>query len=81
MILHSTLRKTELIRQIRARKIALGGNVKLKIYGTLQCTSGKRIKMENRVFFRSENEAKTHGYRPCGHCMPEKYKEWKNGFN
>jgi len=35
------------------------------------------MKKENRVFFSSEQEAINNGYRPCGHCMIEKYKIWK----
>jgi methylphosphotriester-DNA--protein-cysteine methyltransferase len=57
--------------------IHLAGNSKLKIYGKLCCTSGKRIKTENRVFFQSEDEAITAGYRPCGNCMPDAYLRWK----
>lgn len=53
-----------------------GGNIKLKIYGTLNCKSGRRMNLENRVFFESENEAVKNGYRPCGHCMKEAYTEW-----
>lgn len=59
-------------------EITLAGNRQLKIYGTLQCRSGKRMKIENRVFFVSEKEAITHGYRPCGHCMKGKYQKWKD---
>lgn len=59
-------------------KIILGGNSKLKIYGTLTCSSGKRMKKENRVFFISEEEAILEGYRPCGNCMLTKFKRWKN---
>ena len=58
--------------------ITLGGNRKLKIYGTLSCTSGKRMKMVNRVFFASEPEAIENGFRPCGHCMKQKYNKWKS---
>jgi len=58
-------------------KITLGANRNLKIYGTLNCKSGKRMKLENRVFFGSEVEAIAHGFRPCGHCMREKYLLWK----
>lgn len=57
--------------------ILLGGNKKLKIYGTLNCSSGKRMKKENRVFFGSEQEAIENGYRPCGHCLREQFKQWK----
>ncbi len=61
-------------------EIVFGGNKRLKIYGTLTCGSGKRMKKENRVFFSSEDEAIQYGYRPCGNCMKEKYKKWKNGI-
>lgn len=57
--------------------IRLGGNKRLKIYGLLNCKSGRRMKVENRVFFASEAEAINLGYRPCGHCMPEAYRQWK----
>jgi hypothetical protein len=58
-------------------EVQLAGNSKLKIYGKLNCWSGKRMKTENRVFFRSEAEAKETGYRPCGHCMREDFLLWK----
>ncbi|MDB5155069.1 MAG: metal-binding protein [Mucilaginibacter sp.] len=58
-------------------EVQLAGNSKLKIYGTLACSSGQRMKTGNRVFFGSEAEAKGLGYRPCGHCMREAYLEWK----
>jgi methylphosphotriester-DNA--protein-cysteine methyltransferase len=58
-------------------KIQFAGNWKLKIYGTLSCSSGKRMKVENRVFFKSAIEAMDEGYRPCGHCMREEYLHWK----
>ncbi|HEU5292636.1 MAG TPA: Ada metal-binding domain-containing protein [Cyclobacteriaceae bacterium] len=61
---------------IHSGKIKLGGNVKLKIYGRLNCSSGKRMKRDNRVFFSSEKEAITEGYRPCGHCLRGKYLKW-----
>jgi len=59
------------------REIAFAGNAKLKIYGTLACRSGKRMRVENRVFFNSEAEAIGEGYRPCGHCMTDAYKIWR----
>jgi methylphosphotriester-DNA--protein-cysteine methyltransferase len=65
---------------IRKGGVVLGGNKTLKIYGQLNCGSGKRMKMTNRVFFGSEDEARAHGYRPCGHCMRSKYQKWKNGI-
>lgn len=55
-------------RLIDQRVIQLAGNKKLRIYGTLHCFSGKRMKKENRVFFDSEGEAIKNGYRCCKHC-------------
>jgi methylphosphotriester-DNA--protein-cysteine methyltransferase len=84
MILHRAIadtvpeRKQKLKSLILSGKIAWGGNIKLKIYGTLTCSSGKKMKMENRIFFESEEETLELGYRPCGHCMREKYIIWKN---
>ncbi|MGL4632236.1 MAG: Ada metal-binding domain-containing protein [Leadbetterella sp.] len=76
MIKHSEIEDRELQSKIRLREVCYGGNSKLKIYGTLHCKSGKRMKRENKVFFQSEQEAIKNGYRPCGHCMKTKYKEW-----
>ncbi|MEG0925161.1 Ada metal-binding domain-containing protein [Chryseobacterium sp.] len=78
MIQHSQVSDTELRSKIRKQKIGFGGNQKLKIYGLLGCTSGKRMKRENRILFMNEKEALQSGYRPCGHCMREKYKNWKD---
>lgn len=79
MIKHKTITVVILRSKIRKKEIILAGNEKLKIYGSLSCLSGKRIKMENRVFFESEKNALENGYRPCGYCMKEKYKNWKDG--
>lgn len=57
--------------------INFAGNKKLKIFGLLNCNSGKRMNADNRVFFETETEAGLHGYRPCAHCMKEKYELWK----
>jgi len=57
--------------------IAFAGNSKLRIYGTLQCNLGKRMKAGNRVFFIDEAEAVKTNYRPCGHCMRAAYQKWK----
>lgn len=35
------------------------------------------MKKANRVFFASEEEAISIGYRPCGHCMKKAYDKWK----
>lgn len=58
--------------------ICLGGNRKLRIYGRLGCKSGKKLKRINRVFFGSEEDALSCGFRPCGHCMKAEYTKWKN---
>lgn len=76
MIKHPEINDRDLKMKIKQEEICFGGNGKLKIYGTLQCKSGKRMKRENRVFFASENEAIKTGYRPCGHCMKIEYKKW-----
>jgi methylphosphotriester-DNA--protein-cysteine methyltransferase len=80
MLLHAAISTKELHKKIRGGEICFGGNIKFKIYGTLQCASGKRMKKENRIFFASEVQACENGYRPCGHCMKEGYKKWKNEF-
>ncbi|MDH7460351.1 Ada metal-binding domain-containing protein [Chitinophagaceae bacterium 26-R-25] len=73
MIKHSDINDSQLRKMIRANEINFGGNVKLKIYGKLNCKSGKRMKRENRVFFQTSEEAIAKGYRPCGHCMRKDY--------
>jgi methylphosphotriester-DNA--protein-cysteine methyltransferase len=79
MINHTDINATDLRKLIRRKKILLGGNRKLKIYGTLNCRSGKRMKRESRVFFTSINDATENDYRPCGHCLYTEYKKWENG--
>lgn len=76
MIRHSEINDEDLIKKIKNGDISLGGNSNIKIYGKLSCTSGKRMKRANRVFFTSVQEAQNAGYRPCGNCMKEKYKKW-----
>jgi len=62
---------------------AFGGNNKLKIYGKLDCPSAlSTIRRfpgsyeKSRVFFADEKTALAAGYRPCGNCLREKYKEY-----
>ncbi|WP_298425083.1 Ada metal-binding domain-containing protein [uncultured Kordia sp.] len=80
MIKHIEIDATELHQKIKRKEIVYGGNFNLKIYGTLQCKSGKRMKKKNRVFFRTIEQAKEFGFRPCGHCLRADYKIWKNGL-
>lgn len=63
-----------------------GGHRKLKIYGRLDCPSALRYitkgqYVKYRVFFADEATAVAAGYRPCGVCMPEAYKRWKESHN
>nr|MCU0369574.1 metal-binding protein [Cyclobacteriaceae bacterium] len=64
---HIEIKKADLLTKIKQGEIRLGGNRKLKIFGKLDCKSGRKMKKVNRVFFISEQEAREHGYRPCGH--------------
>lgn len=76
MIEHKEISNANLTGKIRRREVILGGNRRLKIYGMLNCHSGKRMNKENRVFFTSECEAVDKGFRPCGNCMKPEYKKW-----
>jgi methylphosphotriester-DNA--protein-cysteine methyltransferase len=78
LIKHNEISDAVLRIKIRQQQIVLGGNIKLKIYGTLSCKSGKRMKKQNRIFFVSESEALSNSYRPCGYCMKTNYKKWKD---
>jgi len=80
VIKHSDINNEDLRKQIRRNKIHFGGNTRLKIYGRLQCKSGKRMKKANRVFFLSEEDALKEGFRPCGHCMKITYQKWRDGL-
>ena len=62
----------------------LGGNKRLKIYGRLDCpTALSTIRRfpgsyeKSRVFFADERTALAAGYRPCGNCLREKYREYR----
>ncbi|MFS4492541.1 Ada metal-binding domain-containing protein [Maribacter sp. 2308TA10-17] len=79
MIQHKDISDTKLRTKLKAEVIVFGGNKNLKIYGKLDCKSGRRMKRENRVFFISEKEALQNNFRPCGHCMKTDYKKWKDG--
>ncbi len=78
MILHNDITDITLREKLRDQSITFAGNVLAKIYGTLKCKSGKRLQKQNRVFFSSEDEAITGGFRPCGSCMHGAYKKWKS---
>lgn len=80
IIRHAEISDLEIRQLLRRGEIRMGGNRHLKIYGILDCRSGRRMKRTNRVFFVSETTAIIAGYRPCGHCMRTAYKKWKDGF-
>jgi hypothetical protein len=77
MIRHSDIDAPQLRALIESGKISLGGNSVLMIFGRLDCTSGKRMNKETRVFFADEAEPRAAGYRPCRNCMRREYLEWK----
>ena len=61
---------------------ALGGHKGNKGYGRLDCPSALRwiargYYVKQRVFFADEATAIAAGYQPCGTCMKERYKMWK----
>jgi len=60
----------------------LGGHRGSKIYGRLDCPAAARAiarggYVKHRVFFADESTAIAAGFRPCGTCLPEKYRAWK----
>lgn len=60
----------------------VGGYRRKKIYGRLDCPSAlshiaKGHYVPYRVFFADEQTAIEAGYRPCGVCMKEAFKIWK----
>jgi hypothetical protein len=65
----------------------LGGNLlREKIYGRLDCPAALRALRDaggayraKRVFFADEEAAIGAGFRPCGRCMPDRYRAWKAG--
>jgi len=76
LIAHADIGRKELKSLALGGKIRFAGHSKLKIYGLLTCSSGKRMKLENRVFFKDASEARLSGFRPCGRCMAEAYRKW-----
>ena len=60
-----------------------GGNSKQKVYGRFDCPSAlSTIKRfpgsyeKVRVFFADEKTALAAGYRHCGNCLRDKYKQY-----
>lgn len=65
MIWHSEISDNGLRSKIKQQEICLGGNSKLKIYGTLSCTSGKKMKRENRVCFLTKRKLLQTAFAPA----------------
>ncbi len=62
----------------------LGGHRRSKVYGRLDCPTALRWiaqghYVRHRVFFADEETAIAAGYRPCGHCLRAKYRQWRAG--
>ena len=77
MIRHSDIADADLHAQLKSGTLTLAGHRSGKIFGRLDCASGKRMKREERVFFADAAEAIGLGYRPCGHCLKDAYAQWK----
>ena len=77
MIEHKKNSAEQVRSLIHGNKITYAGNIPAKIYGTLTCSSGKRMKKVNRTFFVDSKEAILAGFRPCGKCLRQEYKIWK----
>lgn len=65
-------------------KGTLGGN-RDGLYGRLDCPAALAALRRNparyaakRIFFADEAAAIAAGYRPCGRCMRDAYRAWRN---
>jgi methylphosphotriester-DNA--protein-cysteine methyltransferase len=74
---HSQIDDRALRALIRKKAIALAGHKKSLIYGRLNCGRGKRMKRSNRIFFATKAQAKSNGFRPCGHCLRDEFALWQ----
>jgi hypothetical protein len=68
---------------VSRRRGTLGGHRRTRIYGRLDCLAALRAiarggYIAHRVFFLNERHARAAGYRPCGVCLPLKYRAWKS---
>jgi AraC family transcriptional regulator of adaptative response / DNA-3-methyladenine glycosylase II len=60
----------------------LGGHRRGRGYGRLDCPTALRWiarghYVRHRVFFADEPAAIAAGFRPCAHCLPERYAAWR----
>ena len=62
----------------------LGGHRRTRVYGRLDCRVALSLiargfdVRRHRVFFADEATAVAAGYRPCGACLRDEYRRWKN---
>jgi hypothetical protein len=77
MIFHRDLTDEAIRAALRRRMLRYAGHAHDKIFGRLDCRSGRRMKRNNRVFFTDQAEAMASGFRPCGPCMRKDYDVWK----
>lgn len=77
MIRHADLVDAELHQALKQGSLTFAGHRSARIFGRLDCASGKRMKREERVFFADAAEALALGFRPCGRCMKDAYAQWK----
>jgi hypothetical protein len=61
--------KVQSITEPSSQDCAFVGSKNSTKYHLPTCQFAKRIKPENTVCFKSEEEAKGRGYTPCGTCM------------
>ena len=62
----------------------LGGHRRSKVYGRLDCPGALRWiakghYVRHRVFFADEATALAAGFRPCGHCLRARHREFRAG--
>ncbi len=51
--------------------MTLNGCVTTKIYCREDCPPGRRTKPQNRVHFKSRDDALSQGFRACKVCLPD----------
>ena len=56
--------------ELADRGIRLTGSDTTRIFCTPTCRDARRTNTRHRVEFRTEQEARQAGYRPCLHCRP-----------
>ncbi|UCF56679.1 MAG: hypothetical protein JSW15_11505, partial [Deltaproteobacteria bacterium] len=61
-------------------KTPISGCRTTKIYCLADCPAGRRTKPENKIYFRSREEARTNGYRACKICKPEEEYKMRETF-